>query len=490
MEIQEKIKLAKANIWKAIKDYKAHTYQRNVLDDISDDFVNTLAEDNTYAKQHLRDLFRKSPVWNEELDALVINGTRTHNPDYERVYELAEAILAPARMTADSKTNVKIAKAIRFFTKPNAKEKDLQESIAAIQALAPDAYAPNKKPSRIFKALCKALNVSDDTAGSEFQRQYAMFADEIASRKIPFKLFVSLNPAHFLTMSNPKEDERGDMMTSCHSFNTEDEDYVGGCSGYARDNYTFIVFTATNPDDPSTLNSRKNSRQIFAYKPGNGLLLQSRLYNTYGGTHGAQEDSTLYRDLVQREISDLEGAANLWKTSDYVGNNLCELEAGIGFSGYQDWTYKEFAAKISIRNDHAEDFVPFPIGTYGLCICCGNETSKGRYCSCCKDDDDEKRTCDNCFQAFYHTYPVQNGDGQTIYVCNECRSDYYTCCDECGEYYPDGQMTEVHGGGQVCSMCLDNRYTECSECGDYFHKDEMEDGLCLACLKKAERDAA
>ena len=50
------------------------------------------------------------------------------------------------------------------------------------------------------------------------------------------------------------------------------------------------------------------------YKPGNGLLLQSRLYNTYGGTSGEQADSNLYRDLIQRELSDLEHAPNLWKT--------------------------------------------------------------------------------------------------------------------------------------------------------------------------------
>lgn len=524
MEIQDKIKLAKENLWNAIDDYKAHTNAITELDNISDTFVANLAEDNTYSKQNLRNLFRKSPVWNEELDALIINGTRTHNPNYYRVYELAEEILTPVRMDADDELNEKIAKAISFFTRP--KDEDLTESIAAIQSLAPDAYAPQKKYSRIFKSLCDALKVSDSMAGSKFQRLYAMFADEISSRKIPFKLFVSLSPAHFFSMSNPKEDARGDMLLSCHSFNSEDDEYVSGCSGYARDNYTFIVFTATNPDVPETLNNRKNSRQIFAYKPGNGLLLQSRLYNSSGGTVGAQEDSKLYRDLIQREISELEGAVNYWKTYDYVGNSLCTIEAGTGFGGYQDWEHKHFSPKISIREDHREDFLSFTIGTYGLCICCGDETRKGRYCSDCKDDDDEEAVCERCDDSCEETYPVHNSNGMIVYVCSECRSAYYTCCDECEDYFPDGQMTEVHNGGKVCPGCLNNRYTEChhcqdhipnaellsvndhgdhvmvcedcrkeyyaecSECGDYFHKDEMEDGLCPACLEKAERDAA
>lgn len=527
MDAMDKIRQNKKNIWQAIDDYKAHTYQTSILDDITDNFVERLAEDNFHAKQELRALFRKSPVWNEELDALVINGTRTHNPDYDRAYELAESILAPARMAADSPTNVKIARAIRFFTRPNATEEEKQEAIEAIQALAPYAYAPNKKTSRVFKALCDALNVSDNAAGSNFQRQFTQFADEISSRKIPFKLYVSLNPAHFLTMSNPKEDERDDMLTSCHSFNDLESEYTCGCSGYARDKYTFIVFTATNPDVLETLNNRKNSRQIFAYKPGNGLLLQSRLYDANGGTRGAQADSKLYRDLVQREISTLEDAVNYWMTYDYCGNSFCTIESDHGFGGYEDWIYKEFDAKISLRSDHVEDFSAFTVGTAGLCVCCGSEISKGLYCDSCKGNDEEDdATCERCGESCEETYPVRNENGQWMYVCDDCRNACYTCCDACEEYHPDGEMTEVHGGGRVCKECLEDGYTkchhceeycpngdvsevddhgervevcddcrhrhfaECADCGESFREDDMQDGRCPSCHASAEREAA
>ncbi len=388
MDMQEKIQQAKENIWQAIRDYRAHTSKTDTLDDISETFVNRLAEDSIYAKQELRELFRKSPVWNEKLDALVINGTRTHNPDYDRIESLATDLLAPAREMASEEAAHQLDQAVRFFSAP---EEDIEKSIEAIRSLAPDAYVPGKKPSRVFKALCDALGVSDKKAGSPFQRQYAQFADELSSKKIPFKLFVSLNPAHFLTMSNPKRDDRGDMLTSCHSLNSTQYPYNCGCIGYARDSFTFIVFVAADPENPETLNNRKTARQIFAYKPGNGLLLQSRLYNTYGGTYGAQEDSNLYRDLVQREISSLEDAANLWKTYDYFNNSLgCNIYAGEGFGGYQDWTYKDFAAKISLRNDHEEDFMPFEIGTSSLCIVCGEENNSHLYCSECYPSDDDE----------------------------------------------------------------------------------------------------
>lgn len=77
MEMQEVISRAERNIRQALRDYGAHTSQTDVLDDVTDEFIYRLAADSSYAKQGLRKLFSKSPVWNEELDALVINGTRT-----------------------------------------------------------------------------------------------------------------------------------------------------------------------------------------------------------------------------------------------------------------------------------------------------------------------------------------------------------------------------------------------------------------------------
>ena len=385
MTQKEKIEMTTENIRKAVDDYKRHTYMTGVMDNMTDAFVDRLAEDSVREKEWLRSLFRKSPVWDERLDALIINGTRTHNPDYGRVERLANSILAPVRLGTAGVQKEKIDSAIRLFTHPG---EDHARSIADMESLAPGAYAPGKKPSRIFRALCDALHVSNDDAGSCFQRCYAQFADEIAARKIDFKLYVSLNPAHFLTMSNPKGDERGEMMTSCHSLNSTEYGYNSGCTGYARDNCTFIAFTAADPANPETLNNRKTTRQIFAYQPGNGLLLQSRLYNTSGGTYGAQEDSQLYRDLVQRKISALEDAPNLWKTQDYIGNPYCKIQPGLGFGGYADWLHETFGAKISIRNDHAEDFRAFIVGTYGLCVHCGAEIRERLYCRDCVDFDD------------------------------------------------------------------------------------------------------
>ena len=461
--------LTRKNLWTAVDDYRRHSYETNVLDDISSDFINRLAYDSIESKRELRDLFRKSQGWDENLQAIVINGTKTHNPDYILVHNLANQILAPVKRDSDEKKRVLIDNAICFFYRPNDNSADYRD---AIEQLAPNAYAPHKKRSRIFKALCDSLGVTDNSAGSQFQRLFAQFADELSTKKIDFKLFLSINPAHFLTMSNPKDDERGDTLVSCHSFNSTDCDYNCGCAGYARDGVTFIVFTASDPNIPETLNNRKTSRQLFMYKPGNGLLLQSRLYKTSGGTRGSQAESKLYRDLVQRKISELEDAPNLWLTEKYCGNKRdIYIHTGYGFGGYTDWVHSEFDAKISIREDHLHDYTVFNVGTYGLCISCGDEISSGLYCDSC--DPDENEYCSECDEYYSETWEVINRHGERIQVCEHCLNNHYRFCELCEEYHPREQVIEAGDGSFACSNCIENNFMLCDECDEYFPVDEV-----------------
>ena len=462
------IELYKFNISQAISDYFLHTADSCILKDFSDAFVNRLAVDSFNAKTELRNLFSTSPVWNVYLQALVINGSRTHNPDFNKIDDLANQILLePIKYSIDSYTYQKIKLAIKFFSKPNDNPAPY---IDAINSLAPNAYAPNKKKSRIFKVICDSLGVSDISAGSDFQKLFAKFADELSSKKIDFKLFVSINPAHFLTMSNPKEDSRGSTLTSCHSLNSTEYPYNNGCCGYARDNVTFIAFTVDNPDSPESLNNRKTSRQLFMYKPGNGLLLQSRLYNTYGGTSGEQADSNLYRDLIQREISDLEHAPNLWKTFNYNSQSKFYVSAGVGFGGYKDWLYEHFNPKISIRSDHEHDFKSFAVGTHGLCIKCGTATSDGLYCRECSPI---PHFCDDCENESDDLTQVHDFHGNLIYVCEDCLDEYYRLCQHCNQYFHVESMHDIGDFSYVCNDCFHNHYTLCDDCDEYFQNEDI-----------------
>ena len=476
MEMHEIIKQAEENIRQAIADYARHTDQTQVLGDISDAFIKRLAEDSSHAKQELRELFSQSPVWDSKLDALVINGTRTHNPDYNRIADLARKIFQPAYYCDENTSYEMLEKVVRFFSTPDSQDAQ-QEGIEAISQIAPKAYAQGRKLSRVFKAICVQLGIADETAGSEFQKLYAQFADELTAKKIGFKLYVSINPAHFLTMSNPKCDERGNTLTSCHSFNSTEYEYNNGCTGYARDKYSFIVFTVNDPMDAETLNNRKTTRQIFAYKPGNGLLMQSRFYNTSGGVYGAAEDSKLYRDLVQREISALERVPNLWKTYPYCGKEKAHcVQIGRGFGGYADWIYDNFDGKVSIRADHEEDYEILTVGTWGICVVCAKETNHGVYCEDCANDYGDREYCDDC-EEYYDPddmWTVHDHRGNEIRVCGNCRDDNYTYCDRCGEYYPNENTVYIEDAGvSYCDGCLDEYCECCAECGEYHLRENM-----------------
>ena len=84
ISMEEKITMAEQNIRLAMVDYNEHLdLEDRILTD--EPFVKRLAESSTKAKQELRELFRKSPSWDEELDAIVLNGNRTHEPDAGKI---------------------------------------------------------------------------------------------------------------------------------------------------------------------------------------------------------------------------------------------------------------------------------------------------------------------------------------------------------------------------------------------------------------------
>ena len=493
MLLTDKIELTKKNIKAAMEDYWRHTNTEKAIKDfMTPDFIDKLAEESVLAKEPLRQMLRKSPAWNEELDALVINGNVTHDTDYDKVWNLALKIFRPKLKNIcafrDGFCYVKdteeivtkkyndfrgysmefknILTALKYFACPDDSERDT-EYLAALQTLAPNAYAPGKKISRVFKAFCVALEIADEAPNSDFQRDFAKIADEMAAKKIDFKLYLSINPAHFLTMSNPKGDNRGACLTSCHSFNSINAEYNNGCAGYALDDVTMIAFTASNPDNPETLNNRKTTRQLFMYEPGNGLLLQSRMYNTSGGTIGAQKDSKLYRALVQKQIAFCENAVNYWVTTAYEGNERDVCLDVDGFGGYPDWIYEEYAAMISIRKDSLQSFHNFDIGQPGLCIHCGTETGPSEYILCrdCMREYETRFTCARCHDELNaeNSYPVME-NGQVVYVCKHCLDAYYEQCSNCSRYFPARETTRMEDENGhtvfVCNECLHNKMKE------------------------------
>ena len=323
-ELAEKII---ADCKKAVDDYfrYAPAYCDDVTEKATDEFFYRFAWDYVKNKKSLREFMRRSPAWNEDLQAWVINGNRTHNPDKDLIHKTAVELFKPALdfdYGSDIANNYncgRILRALDWFS-----DSEDEDAGKILTELAPKANLRQKK-SKVFIALCKALGIWQDSG--EFQVKFSALCNEFNAKKINFKLIVSINPAHFLTMSNPHGRDgkltngKKETMVSCHSLDSSGC-YRNGAIGYARDAVTMIAFTVKDFNDKETLNYRKTSRQLFMYEVGNGVLLQSRLYDSeisgesYGGVEGNADDIEkykIYRELIEREIAECEKFLNFGK---------------------------------------------------------------------------------------------------------------------------------------------------------------------------------
>ena len=485
MKKDERIKLFAEQIRWALCHYFDHASDdKDILSNDISDFCQKMAEDNYEAKKELRELFSKSPAYNEEWDYILINGNRTHEADWGTVIGDTMNLLTLNEKGSSFLDNCYIRDLIDGLRGMEYVEQYAIEKMAMVDD---KIYHKGKKVSKMLRALFVALELDKFP---DFEARYAKIADECNSRRIDFKYILSTNPAFQITMSNPQGDKRGTMLQSCHSLNSNYE-YQNGCSGYARDNYSFITFIPSVFDDKRTWVNRKTMRQMFMYKPYNGVLIQSRLYDASGGLYGDQgEVMKIYRDLVQREISLCEGEVNSWNTKKYNHSNIDDFHLGVGegFGGYPDWRYSgDFDIRQSIRKGKT-DFVKYKAGARGRCMACGELTDSGDTVFCTECNGDYR--CEECGDRFDENdlYYVYNRRGETINVCYDCRCEYYCYCDECEEYHHIDDCTQI-GDEWYCEECRDRKFFKCDICGDWEPKDDMTttaDGneVCSYCLEQ------
>lgn len=403
-------KINEAHIREFKRVYWEHSTENSAIRDMmSDAFVERLAMDTATAKQELRQMMRRSRYWNERLQAWAIPIQHSIPVDRGFVLQTIKQMWETSSMSGETWTNALIA--MEYFL-PNVENKAY--AVEAVERITGKRLNTGMKKTKVFMKVSKALGVYSSKRSSTYQKLESQLFTAWEPCVIKDTLYVSINPAHFLSMSNPKGDSRGEMLTSCHSFNGSFL-YKSGCIGYARDEVSIVAFTASAVFDDDSLLNRKTSRQLFFYK--DGALIQSRLYTSrtgklnsgYGGVNSADEhwEYGVFRATIKKEIARCEGVPKIgWKNADYRRkihcvdgnpdnvralkiNRFCvEAWGAEEFDGYPDW--EEFARgngmiKVSVRQDRLNDDGEWDvsrqgmdIGAAGLSLKTGTELYKGR----------------------------------------------------------------------------------------------------------------
>ena len=302
-------------------------YNSNVAEDkiqMSDSAIKSLAEKTITTKEDLKNMLRKHPNWDEDEECIVQEIEVITTLNFDKIDGLLLEFLYYHDRVSWSE----------HFLISNYLCEDNPENLYEFIEYAGKAYKSDRKKSRVLRKLAK-LKGWDKFEG--FDKWFAEISNELNIPKTKkVNLIVSVNPTHFLTMSNPHHDSRGEMLTSCHSLNA-DYQFKNGCVGYARDAITMIAFTVDDISKKESWLNRKTSRQLFMYEPKSGVLLQSRMYNANGGTTGQRAESADYRKAVQTIIATCENTPNEWDCEEYIDNSKdIVFKADKHFGGYTD----------------------------------------------------------------------------------------------------------------------------------------------------------
>lgn len=353
-----------------------------------------------------------------------------------------------------------------------------------------------EKTTRVINKLLTYLNYNQD---ENYNREYAKYADALTPMTIKRHTILSINPIDYLTMSF------GNSWSSCHTIDKRNKrkmpngyegQYSSGTMSYMLDSTSMVFYTVDAKYDKNDFYFQdKINRQMFHY--GEDKLIQGRLYPQ--SNDGASDYYKQNRNIVQGIISNSFNFPNLWiKKSD----DASEYTSSIG-THYRDYEHFSDCNVSIIKSSDNTKYVR--IGHDPICIECGEEhddeenincCSSGRYycnhCGCTIGEDDViwldgEPYCSDCVVWCEHCEEYCLYDDSTYinnygYVCDSCRDNYFSLCDECEEWHHDDRMSTAYSGGRelyVCEHCLDSYYSYCEDCDEYYRTNEMhedEDG--------------
>lgn len=249
------------------------------------------------------------------------------------------------------------------------------------KALADDNFAANinsyfpevkavagQKTSRIVCKLCKLVGADKL---SDFNKEFAKYADAINPISIKRHTIISCHPVDYLTMSF------GNSWASCHTIDKRNQRkkpdnhngmYSSGTLSYALDSSSFVFYTVHKDYNGTEFELQdKINRNMFHI--GNDKLIQARVYPQCSDS--ADGIYKQIREVVQQIIADCLEMPNLWK--NVKGMNECYKVTISKGTHYQD--YVKFnncnVSYLKLTEDDMYNTAKMTIGHNPICPHCG-----------------------------------------------------------------------------------------------------------------------
>lgn len=293
-----------------------------------------------------------------------------------------------------------------------------------------------QKMSRVINKFCNKLGIDKNP---EYNRKFAIFADDINELDIKRHTVISINPIDYLTMSF------GNSWKSCHTIDKFNDRavngdgyggcYSGGTLSYMLDGASIVYYTVDKKYDGTDFEFEpKINRCMFHI--GEDKLIQGRVYPQ--SNDGDQTIYTEIRNIMQKVIAEMFDTENLWVLSKGI-NSCSSVIDTIGIH-YPDYTNFE-TCNVSYLKP-VKNIKKITVGHNGICPKCGKVHTNHNSILCYECERNEK-TCPHCGRTINRYNPSVTIDGEEY--CQSCA--HY--CDHHERWEVDTTMRRVYRSAYV-----------------------------------------
>lgn len=348
-----------------------------------------------------------------------------------------------------------------------------------------------QKGEKISKILVKMLNYAvKNSKLSDEDKKIAYNDVEIISQNYSklIEKFKQCNSRKTVYLSIDIRDffrcSYGKNWSSCHRLGGE---YGSGTISYTLNPKVAIAYVS---EDGKTLDWRQ-------------IVYMDEKQNIFVGSRQYKNDNQVYAkgviEIIEKiygKVFDLHDGYSMEDMQTYA-EKLVSKNSRFAYNDihlYSGISKHIWALVPKGFNPMENDYEKIDINHKHIyCIDCGEKLlscgdNDWVHCYSCREDDENCSYCEICGEYHRNDY-VTYVESVDMFVCDDCRNEYFSCCEECGEYYRHEDITHIEGiDSYVCHNCLEEYFSCCECCGEYHRNDyvayveSVDEYVCQDCI--------